>query len=703
MMKRLALTITGFLISWCAFAQQANIYDEKVTSAGNIATTLSNLGLIGNSFSGSFNVQGFPSCEYPANSGIEHVFEGGLWIGGILNGQVAVSTGAVDDASGYGTGKRGFEFTSTTALRERSTLFDSPFYTPEAVSHQDFVSTFTDANTSVNTGSGNIQIVDHLAPLNVTIDFESYNWSFSFANFFVILNFRITNTNQVPIDSIYLGYWIDGVIRNVNITPPGGTAFFNKGGNGFIDSLNMGYEFDATGDIGYTDSYLGTKYLGAEINGRCPTSPNFKVHFNTWQFRNSADPLFFFPSNDFQKYGKMTSGLNHLPAWPDIQSNINSANNRSNLVSVGPFERLNPGESIDIAFAIVCARRVFDGLPATANTPAQRANLIQNAQWAQRAFDGEDINGNCILDPGEDRDGDGRITRFILPASPPSPRRKVIARNNQIDLYWADNAELAVDPISEKQDFEGYRLYKTALGFDVQNTQIIDQELKLIGSWDLPDNGNFFDNGFEEIRLPQPVQFDGDELIDDPARFLENRITYAYKYTFEGIANGWQHAIGLTAFDEGDAVNNLESLESSRIENLARVFAGKPANEGFANGDPFVYPNPYYAGASWEGASKFEEDRKIIFANLPKDCQVRIYTLAGDLVDVFDHDETYRGEDARWFRTYSNPAEAVFSGGEHAWDLLSADNQIIARGLYIFVVKDNRTGDLFRGKFVVIK
>ena len=702
-MKQLFLLFGLFLFLSTICAQQPNLYDEKVTSAANIATTISNLGIVGNSFSGSFNVEGFPSCEYPANSGIEHVFEGGLWVGGIVNGQIAVSTAAVDDVSGYGAGKRGFEFTSTGALQEKSTLFDSPFFTPGAISHQDYVSQFTDENIVVNTGTSNIPIVDHLTPLGVTIDFQAFNWSFSFANFFVLLNFKITNTNQVPIDSLYLGYWIDGVIRNVNITPPGGSAFYNKGGNGFIDSLNMGYEFDAIGDVGFTDSYVGTKYLGAEINGSCPTSPDFATHFNTWQFRNSADPLFFFPSNDFQKYGKMSSGLNFLPAWPDIQNNINGANNRSNLISVGPFVRLNPGESIDMAFAIVCARRVFDGNPASANTPAQRANLIQNAQWAQRAFDGEDVNANCILDPGEDRDGNGRITRYILPAPPPSPKRKILARDNQIEVYWADEAESAVDPISETEDFEGYRLYKTSLGFDVQNTQIIDQELELIGSWDIPDNELFFDNGFDEIRLSQPVQFAGDDLIEDPGQFEADRTTYTYKYTFENIANGWQHAIGLTAYDRGDEVNNLESLESSRIENLKRVFAGKPANNGFANGDPFVYPNPYYAGASWEGASNFEEDRKVIFANLPKDCQVRIYTLAGDLVDVFEHTEAYRGEDVKWFDTYSNPEEAIFSGGEHAWDLLSADNQIIARGLYLFVVDDRETGDKFRGKFVVIK
>jgi len=689
-MKQLIFWVCMALPAVQALGQQ-DVFTEKVTSAGNVAATVNNLGMIGNAFSGSFNVEGFPSCEFPANSGVEHIFDGGLWIGGIVDGEVAVSTGAADDPSGYATGKQGFEFTSKTPLQERSSLFDSPFFRPDAISHQDFFSTFTDTATRINTGGGNIQINNHLRPLGVEVEFEAFNWNFSFANFFIILNYRIRNISSRSIDSLFLGYWVDGVVRNVNITPPGGSAFFNKGGNGFIDSLSMGYEFDAIGDIGFTDSYVATKYLGAEQNGQCPTSPNFEVHFNSWQFQNSNDPLYFFPSNDLQKYGKMSTGLNHLPAWPTIETTLNSPNNRSNLVSVGPFNRLNPGETIEIAFAIVCARRVFDGNPAAANTPRQRANLIQNAQWAQTAYEGEDANGNCMLDPGEDRNGDGRITRFILPTPPDIPPMKVVADDHRITVYWTDKAEQSVDAISKKMDFEGYRLYKTAVGFDVQNTQDIFQALKLVGEWDIAGNDRFLETGFESIRLENPLTFPGDTNV------------YVYQYTFENIANGWQHVIALTAFDQGDEVNRLESLESAPLANMRRVFAGKPPNKGFALGDPFVYPNPYYAAASWEGASTSEEDRKIIFANLPQRCEVRIYTLAGDLVDVFTHDETYQGRDSRWFSTYSDPQNAVFSGGEHAWDLLSADNQIIARGLYLFVVIEHETGQKRRGKFVVIK
>ena len=53
----------------------------------------------------------------------------------------------------------------------------------------------------------------------------------------------------------------------------------------------MAYEFDAIGDIGFTDSYVATKYLGSDIDGVCPGSPGFSTHYNSWQFRNTADPV----------------------------------------------------------------------------------------------------------------------------------------------------------------------------------------------------------------------------------------------------------------------------------------------------------------------------------------------------------------------------------------------------------------------------
>jgi len=41
--------------------------------------------------------------------------------------------------------------------------------------------------------------------------------------------------------------------------------------------------------------------------------------------------------------------------------------------------------------------------------------------------------------------------------------------------------------------------------------------------------------------------------------------------------------------------------------------------------------------------------------------------------------------------------------GQHSWDLLSDFDRVIASGLYIYVVKNSDTGEIQRGKLVIIK
>jgi len=98
-----------------------------------------------------------------------------------------------------------------------------------------------------------------------------------------------------------------------------------------------------------------------------------------------------------------------------------------------------------------------------------------------------------------------------------------------------------------------------------------------------------------------------------------------------------------------------------------------------------------------------ERQRKLHFFNLPRDCEVRIYTLAGDQVDSFIHNgDTYAGDGIEWYDKFSE-GNTIFPGGEHAWDLVTASDQAIATGLYLFTVKDLDSGEISRGKFVVIK
>ncbi|MEZ4765492.1 MAG: hypothetical protein R3C26_20620 [Calditrichia bacterium] len=64
--------------------------------------------------------------------------------------------------------------------------------------------------------------------------------------------------------------------------------------------------------------------------------------------------------------------------------------------------------------------------------------------------------------------------------------------------------------------------------------------------------------------------------------------------------------------------------------------------------------------------------------------------------------EAYTGDDIEWYRQFSE-GKTVFCRGEHAWDLVTEADQAIATGLYLFTVKDLDGGDVYRGKFVIIK
>ena len=148
----------------------------------------------------------------------------------------------------------------------------------------------------------------------------------------------------------------------------------------------------------------------------------------------------------------------------------------------------------------------------------------------------------------------------------------------------------------------------------------------------------------------------------------------------------------------------MPSLESAPLDNIFRVFPGTLANAEIDNNAPFAYPNPYYGSAAWEGGASRPEDRKIYFANLPRRAQIRVMTQSGDLVKTIDHNGlSYKGEDAAWFTTKSEVNRNVLSGGVHAWDLLSGNAQIIARGMYLFAVKDLDTGKETVAKFTIIK
>lgn len=687
---------TNLVFSQTEFHKQLDDDNSKFTNVGNLRLTITNFGTYGNGFS-LWPQQ--PSAEYPAGSGIEHIFDGGIYIGGFKSNDSTLSsktgpfvtTAAVDAASVSSRGG-GFEFTNAPGAKvlERSSLLESRVYDPDAISHQDFLMTYTDTNTTFSNG----EIIENHDPLGVVVYQESYAWNFPFADFFVIMNYTIRNVSNKWLDSVYVGLWTDAVVRNTKITAPRGSAFFNKGGNGYKDSLKIAYEFDATGDIGFTDSYIGIQFLGSTpslqdfyVLPNNDTLPS--VNFVSWQFRNTDDPNFFAPQDDISRYRKLQG---YFSSTSRYNKGVNPAtlkvpSNRSILISSGPYRKIAPGDSINVVFAIVAAKK-YGTDQAALDTEEQRTNLYANAEWALRAYYGEDRNRNGILDPGEDLDGNGKITRYILPSPPALPKVKVVPESNKATIYWNKISENSVDPISGIKDFEGYRIYRTQAGYDFDRTKSDLSSLVLLAEFDSTGNNIGFNTGFSSIELSEPITFPGDTT------------RYYYRFEVDNLLNGWQYLFAVTAFDKGDESNNLSSLESSALATMTRIFPGtKPVEEDEI--EIGVYPNPYYANAYWDGAS--ERLRKIYFFNLPSECEITIYTLAGDVVKRIQHNQQSNGSDLRWFENYSTGGNQIMAGGEHAWDLITDNDQAIATGLYLFSVKNERTGKIKIGKFLIVK
>ncbi|MBI2620060.1 MAG: hypothetical protein HYW57_08270 [Ignavibacteriales bacterium] len=698
----LALALsTGFLLSSVSSQSIFKIADDddgQFTSVGNISLTISNFATIGTR-NRYWPTQ--PSCEYPRGSLVEHIYQGGLWVGGRPRnrpGVVAlVSTGVTDRSSSSGIG---YEFTSEfgSIIHQRSSLSDSRFFSETAVSHQDFLAEYTDRNTRVP-GTGD-SILAH-QPLGLIVSQESYAWNFPFADFFVILNYRIVNAGADTLDEVYVGLWNNAVVRNTNFVRPGTTGYFDRGGNGY-DSLQRTmytFEFDPTPGGGPADSYIGIKLLGTTpFPVNIPTLDELyrQTFYNAWRFRSSSgDAAYFSPDEDYRSDNPFLSRYHRLSTslpLDKITPLRTRPDNMTTLLSTGPWQTLNPGDTIEVVFAVVCAKK-FGSDPERFDTPEQRATLLANLQWAQQTYDGEDTNGNNILDPGEDLNGNGKLDRYVLPSPPRQPRVRAVVDNQDVVIYWDKaSAEESIDPISKEKDFEGYRIYRSTPGADFLSPELLLLSLSPVGEFDKTGNDVGYNTGFGEILLPEAKTFPGDQT--------------EYWYRFPPVSlnvthlNGWQYLYGVSAFDRGDLENNLPILESASA--IVRVVPGTPATSN-PDVEVGVYPNPYYGRAYWDGSG--ERSRKLYFYNLPGRCIITIYTIAGDVVAELDHDAaTYTGDDIEWFRRFGDRERVPqFAGGERAWDLISRFDQAISSGLYLFSVRDKDNGTVKTGKFLVVK
>jgi len=668
------------------------------TSVGNLAMTVTNFGVLGH----GYNIQGQPSCVYRFHSElefevVEHFSYGGLWLGGIVNDSTRVTTGVID---GNLNVARGWEWNPTwEPMITRSSIVTSANYSQDAISHQDFLCSYTD--TSRYNAAGEL-IEDH-NPLGVKVNLRSYAWNYSFADAFVILEHEIVNLGSDIIQGIHAGYWLDEAVGNFNLHDyyaPGGGGWYwydNMAGAVKVDTVDadtswMAIGYDADGDDGYSESFIGVRFLGAD--GQGVVQDSVQTTFGFWEWNNHGavfHPELSMPANDEERYTCLGEIENiYADEFPYDESEDASW---MMLSGAGNLGDLAPGDTMTVVFTIVAGRwaQVVNSEPDAPWLELQQKarNVILNSNWAQIAYNGEDANGDHILTAEEDLNGNGIIDRYLLPEPPPAPNLHAEVGDHEITLYWDNMPESFIDPIQAEADFEGYRVYASP-----RNPES-GAEKTLLAQFDLLNGPNHPPNtGMGDIELAEPVTIDGHQ--------------YHYSYHIPGLVNGLPTGnwFAVSSFDRGNPDNNLPSLESAHTENWIYAFPGTISDD---NLKPAVVPNPYRAQADWDGYSAY--DRLVWFVNLPASCEIRIFTLSGDLVEIISHDAaTYQGGDYLRFelmreRLLGGPTapDFVFSGGAHAWDLVTRHEQELATGLYLFSVHNRENGMVDIGKFMVIK
>lgn len=589
MNKKRILCISLFLLVLLTntIVAQLTRLDWKLHDVGKVRQVVTNMGTLNKALT---NYRGLVQCEFPPNSNEEHLYQGGIWIGGITpKGDTLVSVSQSHYVNEfYPTSNRG----DTIWHVARGETLQIPYWQNYVgISDQDFVCRYSDDNL--------LNIENH-TPLHVEIIQASHAWSSSPVDEFIIYEYKIIPKKQ-SIKKAYVGFWMHSAVGVIN-TP----NFIDE--NVIYDrEMKMAIAEDAKGgEDGTAIAPIGFRVLN-------PNSPSL-----TWTFRYYEHETL--PFTNVQEYIEMSSGIIDF-------DRLDQPSRAHIILSFGPFD-LNVGDTLKVEMAEVLGY----GLKG----------LMNNAKYI-----------DFLKSKG-----------FKIPSPPPSPVVKLTPRSKGIHLSWyppsdsTKNPEKYTDPNrgdTIKYPFEGYRVYKSSKG--------------KTGPWTLM------------------AQYD---VVNE---IPPNTGLTTYEYDEVGLLNNVEYFYAVTAYSKPDVTINFPSQETSTAASALTITPGTLPPKTV--GQVAVVPNPYRGDIAynsydppWEkpGGSRsqwMEQDRRIQFVNLPDRSEIKIYTLAGDLVHTIEHFDTGKG--------YEN------------WNLTSSVGQAISSGIYLFTVEDKNNGNIQAGKFVIIK
>ncbi|MFH1501765.1 MAG: T9SS type A sorting domain-containing protein [Candidatus Eisenbacteria bacterium] len=333
--------------------------------AGRLWLHTSNLG-----FFGTFGIASEASASWPGDSGHEHLYVAGIWVGAVSGGDTLVSTSVYnmefyprtddpifmiyeasvgapggarnvdDDGDGYVDEDRldGFD-------NDGDLLTDEDF---AAISDEMFAYVSLDTVPNPNPNP-----MDPHTPMGVELYVQSFAWGDDSAGDFVGTRYEVTNIGPSAMDDTYVGLLVD---PDVGATA-GDVYYFMDDLVGFTDTtvstlpttepvrVIMAYAHDALGgEDGDWNGWFGVVLLDHSDTGGPSPSPRA---FRRWA-GGPDDPV-----HDRDRY--------RLLSQPLIQGDGLEPSDWRYSVSLGPFGSLSPGETLFFEVAFVCGDKL-DGL-----------------------------------------------------------------------------------------------------------------------------------------------------------------------------------------------------------------------------------------------------------------------------------------------------------------------------------------------------
>lgn len=602
-----------------------------------------------------------------------------------------------------------------SAIQVRSTNPNSEFFSPDAVSDEDFVATYTDTFLSRNGFA--FAPPKHQRSLGLEVEEKSYQFALSFAEDIVFFDLVIRNIGDNFIRNFYAGFFADndmGIVGNVDQTDDA-SGFLAVNSSGEV--VNTAWVAEPDGDDGLMAGVVGVRVLR-------PTEREGQVSFNWWMSDtevsskddwgpvtpnvrtgdpNDNDPIGS-PENDPEKYILMSNGSFDPPQFdpetrefnPDIPAGASPNDNSRFLISFGPLgsrdstitdpnDPMNgqtvkifaPGDSILFTYAVIGGEGNPDVSRALgAFDPAAFIDLGANAAIAGLMFDNPDFDTDGDGFAGEDTDGDGLIDTgdgvpdFRGPPPPPAPPLTITPADRKVTLDWS-----AADPNSP-----GYDPNDMTLPLNFEDPFVADDP-------NTPENESQDFEGFRVLRSQTGVlgTFEILAEFDIAGNDFGRNTGLVFEYV-DYVPNGKEFVYAVVSFDRGAPSIGLSTLATSPLINSTRVMASATPLSSLDQ-KVWVEPNPYVQRSGFESRSiatdvLIELNREIHFVNVPARCEIRIFTVDGDHVQTIIHD---------------NPASS-----RAIWNLVSRNNRPIASGIYLFSVETS-DGDRQIGRFVVIK